>query len=82
MFAIGLFSPVQHRSAAGCRPDRAARGGTGACNDVLSLLAVAVLGGAGLAVPIRAEERQLTRALGAEYEDFAAGRKRLVPGVW
>jgi len=53
-----------------------------ACDDVWSLLAVAVLGGAGLAVRIRAEERQLTRALGAEYERFAAGRKRLVPGVW
>jgi protein-S-isoprenylcysteine O-methyltransferase Ste14 len=53
-----------------------------ACDDVWSLVAVAVLGGAGLAVRIRAEERQLTRALGAEYEDFAAGRKRLVPGVW
>ena len=47
-----------------------------------SLLAVALLGGAGLAVRIRAEERQLTQALGAEYEHFAAGRKRLVPGVW
>jgi protein-S-isoprenylcysteine O-methyltransferase Ste14 len=53
-----------------------------ACDDVLSLAAVAVLGGAGLAVRIRAEERQLTQALGAEYERFAAGRKRLVPGVW
>ena len=53
-----------------------------ACDDVWSLLAVAVLGGAGVAVRIRAEERQLTRALGAEYERFAAGRKRLVPGVW
>jgi len=41
----------------------------------------AVLGGAGLAVRIRAEERQLTQALGAEYEQFAVGRKRLVPGV-
>jgi len=50
--------------------------------DVWSLLAVAVLGGAGLAVRIRAEERQLTQALGAEYERFAAGRKRLVPGLW
>jgi protein-S-isoprenylcysteine O-methyltransferase Ste14 len=49
---------------------------------VWSLLAVAVLGGAGLAVRIRAEERQLTQALGGEYERFAAGRKRLVPGVW
>jgi len=53
-----------------------------ASGDVWSLPAVAVLGGAGLAVRIRAEERQLTQALGAEYERFAAGRKRLVPGVW
>jgi protein-S-isoprenylcysteine O-methyltransferase Ste14 len=53
-----------------------------ASGDVWSLLAVAVLGGAGLAVRIRAEERQLTLALGADYEHFAAGRKRLVPGVW
>jgi protein-S-isoprenylcysteine O-methyltransferase Ste14 len=53
-----------------------------ACDDVWSLVAVAGFGGAGLAARIRAEERQLTLALGAEYEDFAAGRKRLVPGVW
>ncbi len=53
-----------------------------ACDDVWSLVAVAVLGGAGLVVRIRAEERQLTQALGGEYEHFAAGRKRLVPGVW
>ena len=53
-----------------------------ACDDVWSLVVVAVLGGAGLAVRIRAEERQLTRAMGGEYEHFAAGRKRLVPGVW
>jgi len=53
-----------------------------ACDDIWSLVAVAVLGGAGLAVRIRAEERQLTQALGAEYEHFAAGRKRLVPGIW
>jgi protein-S-isoprenylcysteine O-methyltransferase Ste14 len=53
-----------------------------ACDDVWGLVAVAVLGGAGLAVRIRAEERQLTEALGPEYEHFAAGRKRLVPGVW
>ncbi len=49
--------------------------------DVESLLAVAIIGGAGLAVRIRAEERQLTGALGAEYERFAAQRKLLVPGV-
>ena len=53
-----------------------------ASGDVLSLLAVAILGGAGLAVRIRAEERQLTEALGAEYRRFAAERRRLVPGVW
>ena len=53
-----------------------------ASGDVWSLLAVTALGGAGLAVRIRAEERQPTQALGAEYERFAAGRKRLVPGVW
>jgi protein-S-isoprenylcysteine O-methyltransferase Ste14 len=53
-----------------------------ACDDVWSLVAAAVLGGVGLAVRIRAEERQLTQALGTEYESFAAGRKRLVPGVF
>lgn len=53
-----------------------------ACDDVWALLVVAVLGGLGLYVRIRAEEQQLTKALGEEYERFAAGRKRLVPGVW
>jgi len=53
-----------------------------ACDDVWALPVVVVLGGAGLYVRIRAEERQLTKALGTEYEQFAAGRKRLVPGVW
>ena len=53
-----------------------------ACDDVWSLAAAAALGGVGLAVRIRAEERQLTQALGAEYQQFAAGRKRLVPGLW
>jgi protein-S-isoprenylcysteine O-methyltransferase Ste14 len=52
-----------------------------ACDDVWSLVAAA-LGGTGLTVRIRAEERQLTQALGAQYERFAADRKRLVPGVW
>jgi protein-S-isoprenylcysteine O-methyltransferase Ste14 len=53
-----------------------------ASGDIWSLVAVAILGGAGLAVRIRAEERQLTQALGAEYQQFAVGRERLVPGVW
>jgi protein-S-isoprenylcysteine O-methyltransferase Ste14 len=49
---------------------------------VLSLVAAAVLPVAGLAVRIHAEERQLTQALGDQYERFAAQRKRLVPGIW
>jgi protein-S-isoprenylcysteine O-methyltransferase Ste14 len=53
-----------------------------ACDDIWSLVAVAVLGGAGLAVRIHAEERQLAQTPGTEYERFAAGRKRLIPGVW
>jgi protein-S-isoprenylcysteine O-methyltransferase Ste14 len=43
---------------------------------------VAALGGLGLVVRIRAEERQLTDSLGEEYQRFAASHKRLVPGVW
>jgi protein-S-isoprenylcysteine O-methyltransferase Ste14 len=49
--------------------------------DVLSLPAVLVLNGLGLFVRIRAEEKQLVAALGAEYEEFAAHRKRFIPGV-
>lgn len=53
-----------------------------ASGSVVSLAPALVLGAAGLVVRIRAEERQLTRALGTEYARFAAGRKRLVPRVW
>jgi len=53
-----------------------------ASGDVWSLVAVVLLGGIGLAVRIRAEERQLKQAFGADYDRFAASRKRLVPGVW
>jgi len=53
-----------------------------ACDDIWSLAAAAALGGTGLAVRIRAEERQLTQALGADYQHFAVDRKRLMPGVW
>jgi protein-S-isoprenylcysteine O-methyltransferase Ste14 len=52
-----------------------------ATGDILSVIVVAVLSSLGLAVRIRAEERQLTDALGAQYERFAAQRTRLVPGV-
>jgi protein-S-isoprenylcysteine O-methyltransferase Ste14 len=45
-----------------------------ASGDVFSLAAAVVLSGIGLVVRIRVEERQLTRALGAEYEGFAAER--------
>ncbi len=51
-------------------------------DDVVSVAPVAVLGATGLAVRIRAEERQLTDALGDQYRRFAAQRKRLIPGVW
>ncbi len=35
-----------------------------------------------MVVRSRAEERQLTQALGEEYERFAGGRTWLVPVVW
>lgn len=50
--------------------------------SVLSVVVMAVVGGTGIVVRIRAEERQLHDALGAEYDTFAAQRKRLVPGLW
>jgi len=53
-----------------------------ACGDVWSLLAAAALAGLGLTVRIRVEERQLRESLGADYDAFAASRKRLIPGVF
>ena len=50
--------------------------------SVLSVVAMASLGGSAIAVRIHAEERQLHDALGPEYDAFAAQRKRLLPGVW
>lgn len=52
-----------------------------AAGDVLSLVVTFVLTSAGLVVRIRAEERQLTDALGGQYQRFAATRKRLIPGL-
>jgi protein-S-isoprenylcysteine O-methyltransferase Ste14 len=53
-----------------------------ASGDILGLVVAWVFIIAGLTVRIRAEERQLTAALGPEYERFAATRKRVVPAVW
>ena len=53
-----------------------------ACGDVWSLLAAAALAGFGLTIRIRVEERQLRDSLGPAYADFAAHRKRLLPGVF
>ena len=53
-----------------------------ACGDVWSLIAAAALAGLGLTVRIRVEERQLRESLGADYDAFAASRKRLIPGVF
>ncbi len=76
----GPYRYVRHPSYTGIA--LALAGFALASGDVLSLVAVAVLGSIGLAVRIHAEEKQLTEALGAEYQDFAAHRKRLIPGVW
>ena len=53
-----------------------------ACGDVWSLLVAAALSGLGLTIRIRVEERQLRDSLGADYDDFAAHHKRLIPGLF
>jgi protein-S-isoprenylcysteine O-methyltransferase Ste14 len=53
-----------------------------ASGAIPSLPAMLVLTGAGLFVRIRVEEKQLAGALGAEYENFAAHRKRLIPWLF
>ena len=53
-----------------------------ASGDVWSLVAAAALAGFGLTVRIRVEERQLRAALGADYDEFAARRGRLIPGLF
>jgi protein-S-isoprenylcysteine O-methyltransferase len=76
----GPYSHIRHPSYTGVM--LALIGFALATGDVLSLLVVSVLVPLGLAVRIRAEERQLRQALGAEYERFAESRKRLLPRVW
>ena len=80
MVASGPYRYLRHPSYTGLALILAGFGL--ASGDVWSLVAVLVLGAFGLAVRIRAEERQLAKAFGAEYERFVAGRKRLVPYVW
>lgn len=48
----------------------------------LSLVVLTVVPTAGLVVRIHVEERALLEALGEPYRRYAAGRRRLVPGVW
>jgi len=50
--------------------------------DWLSLAVAVLLPLATLVWRIRVEERALRDGLGAAYGDYAAGRKRLLPGVW
>jgi protein-S-isoprenylcysteine O-methyltransferase Ste14 len=57
--------------------------GLGLALDNWAALAVlAVVPTVGLLVRIRFEERALLDGLGEQYRRFAAGRRRLFPGVW
>jgi protein-S-isoprenylcysteine O-methyltransferase Ste14 len=47
-----------------------------------ALAVLAVVPTVGLLVRIRFEERALLEGLGEQYRRFAAGRRRLFPGVW
>ena len=57
-------------------------GGGLALTNWASLLALALVPAAGLVVRLRAEERALMAGLGEPYRRYAAGRRRLFPGVW
>jgi protein-S-isoprenylcysteine O-methyltransferase Ste14 len=48
----------------------------------ICLLVIVVLPTAGLVYRIGVEEAALRGKLGVDYERFASGRKRLVPGIW
>jgi protein-S-isoprenylcysteine O-methyltransferase Ste14 len=53
-----------------------------ALGNWISLAVLAVVPTAGLIVRIHVEERTLSDALGEPYRRFAAGRRRLFPGLW
>lgn len=50
--------------------------------NFVSLFGAVTLTLAGLVVRIRVEERALHEALGSRYDDFARGRRRLIPFLW
>jgi preprotein translocase subunit Sss1 len=56
-------------------------GAAGIVAAELSVVAIVVLGGIGMAIRIRVEEKQLIEALGQDYQAFAATHKRLIPHV-
>lgn len=53
-----------------------------ALGNWLSLLVLAVVPTAGLVVRIHVEERVLLNAVGEPYRQYAASRRRLIPGLW
>lgn len=53
-----------------------------ACRNVLTVAVVLVTDALAYAYRIRIEERFMREALEARYEAYAAGRARLIPGVW
>ena len=53
-----------------------------ALSNWASLAALTLLPTLGLLVRIHAEERALFAGLGEDYRRYAAGRRRLFPGVW
>lgn len=53
-----------------------------ALDNWAALVVLAVVPTIGLLVRIRFEERVLLDGLGEQYRRFAAGRRRLFPGVW
>jgi protein-S-isoprenylcysteine O-methyltransferase Ste14 len=57
--------------------------GTGlALDNWLALLVVVIPPVAAIAYRIRVEERALLAGIGEPYRRYAAGRKRLIPGIW
>jgi protein-S-isoprenylcysteine O-methyltransferase Ste14 len=53
-----------------------------ALGNWLSVIALAALPTIGLVIRIRVEERAMLEALGEPYREYAAQRRRLIPGVW